>query len=101
MALWMALGSVAYAQENPPESNSTPQVLALDECRRQAFVQYRPLKLAQEEIEVADAKALEAARELWPTLAAKGEYTKGAAVVDLGTPGFTEQSYGLQGDGNE
>jgi len=99
LASLQLLVSAVYAQENLPESNSatsTAQFIQMDDCQRQAFGNYQPLKLAQEEINVADAKALEAARELWPNLAAKGEYTKGAAVVELGTPGFTEESYGLQ-----
>ncbi|NTV52859.1 MAG: TolC family protein, partial [Candidatus Firestonebacteria bacterium] len=88
-----------YAQAQTPEAEgatSTAQYIEMNECQRLAEQHYQPLKLAQEEVAVADAKALEAARELWPNLAAKGEYTKGAAVVELGTPGFTEQSYGVQ-----
>jgi outer membrane protein len=99
LASLLFLVPAVYAQENLPESGSatiTAQFIQIDDCQRQAFDNYQPLKLAQEEIDVADAKALEAARELWPILAAKGEYTKGAAVVDLGTPGFTEESYGMQ-----
>ncbi|MCK5218953.1 TolC family protein [bacterium] len=57
---------------------------------------YAPLRLAREEIEVMHAKAAEAARNLWPNFSAKGEYTKGAEIEELGTPGFEEKSYGLQ-----
>ena len=80
----------------------TTQVLAekdqltLSRCQTIAEENYSPLKLAKEEIGVRDAKAAEAARALWPNLSAKGEFTDGASIVELGTPGFREASYGLQ-----
>jgi outer membrane protein TolC len=93
------LASSAYPQETStpfPPTTSAEKALDLADCLQMATENYRPLQLAKEEIGVAEAKAAEAARELWPSLAAKGEYTRGAALVELGTPGFTEQSYGLQ-----
>lgn len=70
--------------------------LTLANCRQVADDHFKPLKLAQEEISVRQAKQAEAARALWPGLKIKGEFTDGASIVELGTPGFSEASYGVQ-----
>ncbi len=70
--------------------------LSLRAALAQAGAQYQPLQLAVEEVEVSKAKAGEAGRALWPNLSVKGEATKGAAIVELGTPGFKEASYGVE-----
>ena len=69
---------------------------SLLECLEMSGIHYQPMHIAETEIRVAESKALEAARNLWPTLSTKGEITHGAAIQELGTPGFREQSYGLQ-----
>jgi len=83
----LAVSVAAYAEN---------RTFTLDYCQTLAAANYEPLKLAQEEIDVKCAKAIEAARALWPNLSVKGEFTRGAAIVELGTPGFREGSYGLQ-----
>ncbi len=71
-------------------------VLSLQQALGSAGDHYQPLQLAEEEVGVSKAKAGEAGRALWPNLSVKGEATKGAAIVELGTPGFREASYGVQ-----
>jgi outer membrane protein TolC len=52
--------------------------------------------LAEEQVELSVLRRQEAHRALWPSVNLKGEKTQGAAVRELGTPDFTEQSYGVQ-----
>jgi len=70
--------------------------LTLKDCQTIAEEHYMPIKLAQEEIKVRTAKVNETVRNLWPNLSAKSEITDGASIVELGTPGFLEGSYGIQ-----
>lgn len=70
--------------------------VTLSECRAIAANTYEPLKLAEQEVKLADFKCVTAGRALYPSLTAKAEQTNGDALRDVGTPGFREESYGLQ-----
>src|SRR5439155_4482722 len=61
-----------------------------------ALQNHPSIRLAREEADIADFKRKEAKRALFPSLTAKGEETRGDAVDPLGTPAFTERSYGLE-----
>lgn len=68
----------------------------LGECERAALRQHPSVRLAAQEEKVARFKRREAARALGPAVALKAERTQGEAVRELGTPEFTEESYGVQ-----
>ncbi len=97
---WLALQLLANysagAKSWSANQAADEPVISLQESLAINEKNYVPLDLAREEIEVMHAKAAEAGRNLWPDFSAKGEYTKGAEVEELGTPGFEEKSYGFQ-----
>ncbi len=72
------------------------ELISLSDCERMAVENHPTLRLAREETKLADVKKGEAFRGIWPSLTAKGEYTDGAAIPELGSPGFREMSYGVQ-----
>lgn len=96
LAAGQAAGRAQEGDKVIPADALRDRAISLEACRVLAEARYKPVQLAKEEIAVAEARVAEAARDLWPTLAAKAEHTNGAAIVELGTPGFREQSYGLQ-----
>ena len=74
----------------------TADVISIKEAEDLSLKQHSAIRLAREEVAVADLKRVEAKRSLWPTLTAKAEQTDGEAVDPLGTPAFTERSYGME-----
>jgi outer membrane protein TolC len=70
--------------------------LTLGQCYTLAETNYKPLKLAKDEIETSGWKLTETTRNLLPTMNVKAEETNGEADRTLGTPRFKEQSYGVQ-----
>lgn len=75
---------------------SSQAVLSLENCQQLAAKNNGSLKLTIDEMKVAKSKVWAAGRKLWPEVNVKGEATRGAALKTLGTPGFLEQSYGVQ-----
>lgn len=76
--------------------NLPADTLTMTECYAIAEANYRPLRLAREEIDTAGWKLAETTRNLYPALSVKAEETNGLADRSLGTPKFKEQSYGVQ-----
>ena len=89
----------ASPQDTPQDTpqDATPELLPMKAVEATALQNHPSMRLAREETEIADLKRLEAKRALWPGLTAKAENTHGEAVEALGTPPFTERSYGLEG----
>jgi outer membrane protein TolC len=79
----------------PGQSQSASE-LPLKAVEATALKNHPSVGLAREEEALADLKRQAAKRALFPTLTAKGEETHGDAVDPLGTPAFTERSYGLE-----
>jgi len=83
----------AWAEGVPSEDRT----VSLSECEKRALAQHPSVRLAAQETALARQKKFEARRALGPELVLKGEYTDGAALPELGSPGFREESYGVQG----
>lgn len=88
--LWIGAGWVAAA------TGGEPAIMTLAQSEETALGHHPTVKLAAEETHVAQLKKAEAYRGVWPLLSLKGDTTKGLADRDLGTPQFTEESYGVQ-----
>lgn len=70
--------------------------VALKDAEALSLKNHPSVHLAREEMSVADLKRKEAERALWPSVTAKAENTEGDAVDSLGTPAFTERSFGVE-----
>lgn len=70
------------------------KVMGLDDCIKLGMQNYVPLKLADEEVELARLKRREAQRGLFPALSAKAEQTDGKTEDPTRSPDFTERVYG-------
>ncbi|MFH1259365.1 MAG: TolC family protein [Elusimicrobiota bacterium] len=68
----------------------------VDWCIKTAIENSQTLSIAEEEIRLAKIRILESGRNLYPSLAARYEYTHGEAVKDLGVPTFKNELYGLE-----
>ncbi|MCG3205424.1 MAG: hypothetical protein KCHDKBKB_02145 [Elusimicrobia bacterium] len=97
----MLLGSPLLAQEGEEESpipleaaKPAGRLVNLAECVAIGMKNYEPLKLADEEVELARLKRQEAHRGLFPALSMKAEQTKGETADPFLSPDFTEQNYG-------
>ncbi len=76
------------------EAKEQPKPLTLEDCIQLGMKSYEPLKLAEEEVELARLKRQEAYRGLYPALSIKGEQTKGETADPTQAPDFTERNYG-------
>ncbi len=85
---------ISMRQGSAASSSSSAATMA--DCEQMAIKNHPSLRLTQEEVELAELKRKEAFRAIWPSLQIKGEQTDGAAERELGTPDFTEKSYGVQ-----
>lgn len=88
--------STVLANVTPSTSTLTSESIAIKAAEALSLQQHSAIRLAREEVAVADLKRREAKRALWPSLTAKAEQTDGDAVDPLGTPAFKERSYGLE-----
>lgn len=69
------------------------KVLNLSDCMKIGLENYVPLKLAEEEVELARLKRQEAYRGFFPAVSVKAEKTDGKAESQV-SPDFTEELYG-------
>ncbi len=74
-------------------SSSAP-VKSLLDCTDNVLQNYEPLRLADEEVEVARLKRQEAYRTFYPTFGFKGEFTDGHTEDPTASPEFRERIYG-------
>lgn len=74
----------------------TVSSISLKECEKTGIENHSSIRLAKEETDVATLKEREALRAIFPSMILKSEQTDGKAVQNLGTPDFTEKSYGVQ-----
>jgi|GEM_PF-1402952 len=82
--------------EEASQGTSPATLSSLKTLESTALLNHPSIALAREEVALADLKRREARRALFPALTAKGEETHGDAVDPLGTPAFTERSYGVE-----
>ncbi|MFH1378848.1 MAG: TolC family protein [bacterium] len=75
-------------------SSQKPRDLA--SCIQIALAANPQVRIAADEVRLADIKAWEALRALYPGLTAKYEQTRGDAVRETGVPDFDEKSFGIQ-----
>lgn len=68
----------------------------LKECCQIAKSNHLPLKIAEENIELAKLKLKEARRNLLPSLSGKWEETEGKADRESAIPDFRERIYGIE-----
>lgn len=78
------------------QAGSPSNFISLKECEKISLEKHPAVHLVQEEVELSNRKRQEALRTIWPNLTLKAEQTLGKAEPKLGTPDFTEQSYGMQ-----
>ncbi len=83
--------SAVCAEEEIRES---VKLVTLEDCIKIGMKNYEPLKLADEEVELARLKRQEAYRGLYPALSLKAEQTKGETADPTQSPDFTERNYG-------
>ena len=65
------------------------------DCQSFALEHHSSIHLAQDELNLSEARKQESFRTLFPSLNLKAEQTDGKADSTAGTPDFREQSYGL------
>ncbi|MFA5975930.1 MAG: TolC family protein [Elusimicrobiota bacterium] len=76
--------------------SSSNEFISFQAAESLSLQNHPSVRLAQEEAAVAETKRKESRRALFPSLTAKAEDTEGDAVDTLGTPAFTERSYGVE-----
>jgi outer membrane protein TolC len=92
-ALLLLFCSSLLFAENAVVSSSAA-VKSLSDCTAIGLQNYEPLRLADEEVEVARLKREEAYRSFYPTVGFKGEVTNGRTEDPTASPDFRERIYG-------
>ncbi len=75
-------------------TETVKDVTSLEDCRKIGSENFEPLKLADEEVELARLKRQEAYRALFPVLGVKAEETTGKTQDATVSPDFKERLYG-------
>lgn len=95
IAFFGVLHTNVYAGETWLTASSS-QPISLTECIKIAEYNYEPLKLSLREMNIAKLKLDKSTRDIFPSLSVVGEETSGDTERATGSPGFKEQSYGIQ-----
>jgi outer membrane protein TolC len=90
--LIVALSGMCVFGEDNPSAPFAP--MTLDGAIKSGMKTYEPLKLADEEVELARLRRQEAYRALYPAMSIKAEQTKGETADVLVSPDFTQRNYG-------
>jgi outer membrane protein TolC len=92
MTMLLCVSSVAFADD--AVISSTEPVKTLSDCLDLGRLNFEPLRLADEEVEVARLKRQEAYRAFYPVVGFKGEVTNGKTEDPTASPEFRERIYG-------
>ena len=96
LAFFLLTGiSFSFSETVKKSEDDLTNFISSSKCEKMALDNHSSVRLAKEEMEVADLKEKEALRAIFPALSIKGEQTTGVAD-QLSTPNFTQKNYGVQ-----
>jgi len=88
------ISTFAGAETQTSSSTVQGKIASLEDCLQIGAQNYEPLKLADEEVELARVKREEATRAFYPAVFLKAEETEGRTSDVTISPNFNERVYG-------